>query len=651
MKKDILLQRFVYARIIPCKDYCSIDEKTTIEGENSVFQWFNTSNTSNTEIPYISNRVHFHDRDAYSKKNSKIFYASKGSPEKNIRISSKTRHDIYTTEDRHIKKHFGRPFSEISIKLNEKSIREDEDKIYVRKYWHTKSRHINCRYFKRTNGYHGFTFNKKNGNIISYTKSPGQKLSMRQNSFDHLLVVLTEIISVSEYFNEHADVGINTKETINGFKETFSRSEFIKEIYNLFSKTTEIKIDEIPEILFTKRNATSSSLNLYNEVRDRDYASKISDWVMKCFVEKKGIKTPNVYKDMLTNWYPTKPFLAKNDNKLVLSILDRLGIKSKSLNKLIHSKDNFVLEQLLVLMPYFGKTDLVKYVSNLTQNFFDYNWKLVIDNMNSTRGRYSFSTIKNLEIYDLTPNEKKTVLRYINNFFNITLKETLSNQSPNTVSRIFRELNDHFNMIAKVREYYPDTEMRATNQLDFHAEHIALSKIQNSIKKGYTIQYTFPEEFVSYIEEPILTHDDDGNEVLLYPVLLKTDSEYTEEGSHMHHCVGSYADRETSIIISLRVGSKAGDERVTSEFTTDNRFCVQSKYFCNKKPPELFENPLVELIARIHTYEKSIKSIKKEHVPLVINGIVVPKERTTQDFFLEFLDRNEPVQQMQDMPH
>jgi hypothetical protein len=47
------------------------------------------------------------------------------------------------------------------------------------------------------------------------------------------------------------------------------------------------------------------------------------------------------------------------------------------------------------------------------------------------------------------------------------------------------------------------------------------------------------------------------------------------------------------------------------------------------------------LVNRIDVYEKSIKSIKKEKVPLVINGIVVVKEKTTQDYFTELLEQYE----------
>lgn len=650
MKKDILVQRFVYAKITPYKDYCNISEKKTKYVYSGIALWEDPSSSMYPD--HFTTRVHFHSREAYNKKNSKVFYASKDDSETNIRIKSKLCHEVYTTKDSHIKNHFGKPFTDIGIKLHERTIREDDDKIYVRKYWHNKSRHLNCRYFKRSNGYHGFTFNKNNGNFISYSKTPDQKLIIRQNSFQHLLVVLNEIVSTHEYFNSNKNSGINTKETIKGYNETFSNVDFIKEIYNLFSKIIDTNLGEIPETLLLKRDEVNTVFTLNSKGNDKDYSTKISEWIMQSFIDKKGIKTPNVYKDLLTNWYPTKPFLVKNDNKLVLSILDRLGIKSKSLNKLIHSKDGFILEQLLVLMPYFGKTDLVKYVPNLTQKFFDFDWKDIFDNMKSAHvARYSFRSIKDLEIYDLTPNEKKVVLKYLNNFFNLSMPQNLVSVNAATVSSIFRELNDHFGMIKKVREYYPNTEMRATNQSDFHTEHIELSKIQNSIKKGYTTQYTFPEEFVSYIETPILTYDENNNKVVLYPVLLKTDSEYTEEGSHMHHCVGSYVDRDTSIIISLRVGSTSGVERVTSEFLTSDKSCVQSKYFCNAKPPELFETPLIELINRIDDYDNSIKSIKKEKIPLVINGVVVPKEKTTEDYFFELLEGVEPRQLMQVMPH
>ena len=106
----------------------------------------------------------------------------------------------------------------------------------------------------------------------------------------------------------------------------------------------------------------------------------------------------------------------------------------------------------------------------------------------------------------------------------------------------------------------------------------------------------------------------------------------------MHHCVATYADRENSIIVSLREDSAFGSERVTSEFNAMDKNCVQSKYFCNAKPPERFGEALAILKNKVLSYPYSIKSIGKEKVPLVINGIEVKKEPNASDLFLQLID-------------
>jgi hypothetical protein len=122
---------------------------------------------------------------------------------------------------------------------------------------------------------------------------------------------------------------------------------------------------------------------------------------------------------------------------------------------------------------------------------------------------------------------------------------------------------------------------------------------------------------------------------------LKIDAEYTEEGAHMHHCVATYADRENSIIVSLREGSTVGHERVTCEFNLQKHL-VQAKYFCNAQPPDRFENVIDKLGHKIHFYSGSIKSISKEKIPLVINGKTIKiEERTDDSIFNLLFDRND----------
>jgi hypothetical protein len=192
-------------------------------------------------------------------------------------------------------------------------------------------------------------------------------------------------------------------------------------------------------------------------------------------------------------------------------------------------------------------------------------------------------------------------------------------------------------MIAKIRDYIPDIEFRAQNFKDFHHEHIEYSKIERSIQKGYTIQYTFEPRLIEHIEANMKMLLDNNETKSFYPVILKTDGEYTEEGKHMHHCVATYSDREQSIIISIREGDTYGAERVTCEFDAKTKKLVQAKSFCNDKPPKEFELAIEKLSNRVKVFKGSIKSIGKEKVPLIINGVQIElkeDKKSTLDFLL-----------------
>ena len=141
------------------------------------------------------------------------------------------------------------------------------------------------------------------------------------------------------------------------------------------------------------------------------------------------------------------------------------------------------------------------------------------------------------------------------------------------------------------------------------------------------------------VENPISVTIGDGVAKTFYPVLLKIDAEYSEEGGHMHHCVSSYADKDLSIIVSLREDSVFGFERVTSEFDVRDKSCIQSKYFCNAAPPEKFKDALKILKDRINKYKGSIKAVEKQKVPLIINGVQI-KEQVEEETFIEYIERN-----------
>jgi hypothetical protein len=174
--------------------------------------------------------------------------------------------------------------------------------------------------------------------------------------------------------------------------------------------------------------------------------------------------------------------------------------------------------------------------------------------------------------------------------------------------------------------------MRANNRIKFHTEHNELSTIISAIKKGWVMQYFYPEKTIKEIEEPI---EIEGVEKII-PHVLTREEEYIEEGKFMHHCVASYAEKDTSMIVSLRTEDKL--ERVTCEFKIQNGNLTQSRYFSNAQPPPNFIDAIdyVSHIIRTHARFGTLNWNKKEKVPIKINGIEIPPEKREPVKFLGF---------------
>jgi len=215
---------------------------------------------------------------------------------------------------------------------------------------------------------------------------------------------------------------------------------------------------------------------------------------------------------------------------------------------------------------------------------------------------------------------------------------------------------DHFRMLYRIREYDPNIRMRANSRTKFHSEHMELSKIISQIKKGWVIQYFYPEETIRQIQQPIncekksemWKHNCDGSkelitsvsegDVTIYPHVLTREEEYIEEGKFMHHCVASYAETDTSIIVSLRTEDK--QDRVTCEFKINDGRLVQSKYFSNGQPPKHYEHAIecIHDLIRIHARFGTLNWLRKDKVPVKINGIEIPQEKREPRRLIDILD-------------
>jgi hypothetical protein len=209
-------------------------------------------------------------------------------------------------------------------------------------------------------------------------------------------------------------------------------------------------------------------------------------------------------------------------------------------------------------------------------------------------------------------------------------------------------------MLNRIREYDPNIRMKANNITKFHSEHNELSKIISAIKKGWVIQYFYPEETIRQIQQPIkifksidigpgLKGTDMDNYITITPHVLTREEEYIEEGKFMHHCVASYAETDTSMIISLRTDDQ--QDRVTCEFQISNGKLIQAKHFSNAQPPKQFEFVIEEVtdIVRIHARFGTLNWLKKDRVPIKINGIEIPAEKREPRRLIDILDLDDAL--------
>lgn len=628
MHGNILKQRFNYFSIKPYRDYCELKDKDFLSASQNIdldlngvteFTLFGNNDYEKKYRGVLGTRIDL--PPVNHKSRNRVYFTSNTNnwDSGSLQPYFKDKSSYHTTNIRHLKNHYNKPFSEVTTTIIERTITLTENFLSIRINRYTKYRGLNSRYFKKNQRSSGIKIDFKTGNITSYDNNGNRrnKISkIRRNSFIFFNEVLKELVDTSSHLI--VKQGRHEKDLWDKIDTEFDNKVFLNTLYRTLCSIMDIQ-------------------DYSDKIGEEVNSKLISEMILRLFVKLKKIKTPNEYTNYLVNWYPTQEYLKKNDNKLIAAILDRLNLKTKSFIKLFHDNPNINIKNLVTLSMIFGQNDLKKYIPNLDKRYYIESPSLTRNNLDNT---YPSNRVNSYD-YELTSQEKSKMVKLLNSVFHGVHTEQLSN---NVVDEQMRQIVDHILMINKIRKYVPTIELRCSHIKDFHHEHIEYSKIERSIQKGYNIEYTFENRLIDHIEEvihsprgfwadhPSGSHYTPLEEEKFYPVVLKNDGEYTEEGSHMHHCVASYADRETSLIISIRQGDVYGKERVTCEFNTRTKELVQAKYFCNAKPPKEFEHALEKIIHRIEMYRGSIQSTGKRKIPLVIDGFEIPIEEKKDTF-------------------
>lgn len=602
---QLIKQRFSYSRIDLLRDNCMLtQDRPTISA---------ASEKETFDDPFIIGLIRKDEVLPVTKyetvklepkpqKGPKTKYFYNNDEKEYVAFPKLTKEPCHTTNERHLKRHYGNPFASIHIVTYERTIELRDGKLFIRSYKNTRHRNFNWRYFRKSSKVMTLTIDLHKGDFtigdLNFGKNKSKRF--RKNSFTTLEILLgsNTLFNLKKEFNSNLKIS-------SEFDEAFNEQKFIQTIK-----------DFIP--------------NIPNSIHDLFDKHVFLTSFIEFFVEKKKIKTPNDFITLIKLYYPTEKFLKKNQRKLIQSILDSYGINSKFTLKLFHEKPKLNLQEFSCFCDLLGK-DYPKYLGSLKPECFDF----FINNEGSSQMTTPLELRggKNHHRHLFIDNiDRENIIKILN-----SVTTPSNNRSSNTTLRgLYTLLKDHFDMIEKIREFNPNLKMRATNYTDFHTEHLEFSKTCALIKKGWSVEYQYDNRMVRLVEEYINTNFE-NTEHEFKPVILKREEEYSEEGAFMHHCVASYANKESSIIISLRING--GSDRVTCEFDKKTGYCIQERHFCNKLPPEYFGESLEILKQRVKKFagQRLLNHIDMKKVKVKINGKEV-ESRTEPDLFEQLLN-------------
>jgi hypothetical protein len=602
--EEIFTERFNSATITHYKDYCRISDKQkykdAMNGEIDFLSWDKPSVPSSK---LKGSMVSFPEKRGKRKVN---FFNEDNEVQQRFFMEYAGKPTYDTTKNRHIIKHYGDKLSEITVKVVERTIVRRGDKITIKSYSATKSRSFNSIYFRKSSNSYSLTINLKTGNfttMISVNSSKVKTKKFRTNSFSELIRFIKSdtFFRLSKNFSSYSTL-------IGQIRENFNDKVFSSTITNVLGfQDTNVNYGERPEELISQ--------------------------LMDTFIKLKNIKSPNEeFEYLLTELYPTEKFLKKNDRKLIASVLDMLGIKSKLTIKILHENPGIDIFALHRFVGYFDK-DYNKYVGNINENIFKNSYrKTSYNNMGWTTKSQAITNKNSTTPFNLKDVEKENLIKIVN-----SLNGGGGFGSPKSIDyNLIQLIDDHINMINTIKQFNPEISINSKNISEFNTEHSELSKMVAAINKGWVIEYQYDKKTIDEIETPLDCLYDNETLHVLYPKILRREEEYSEEGSYMHHCVASYANKDTSIIISLR--DKDNSNRVTCEFHIETGKCLQERSFCNAKPPATFEDGLLLLREKVLRQARwgTLSWKEKKKVPVKINGVEIvdklPTVRVTDIF-------------------
>jgi hypothetical protein len=594
MKEVLFSQRVNYAIVKKYREYSPINSKpkniSDVFGDN----FFDKNEQGYTvhSIPppvvrgkNVKHLFYFVDPDTKSHGINRFMHAPFGG--------------VYVTQDTDkIGKYLGDKLSSISIHTRENRIEREGNTLRLVLDHYVKRREFNSKFSKKSVNKIIIKFDFDKGNTHIMVQRGNQK-EFRINC----LWLIEEL-----YFHHFAEV-FPKEEVPKKARNKSIEMSMSFELFMLTFKTLCLGYVDISKF--------KSGLNLHGFSKIKDFLVSVG---LANMVTKKNIKINDNYRDILINYYPNQRYLKKNDNKLIQSCLDRLGVNHPSINKIVH-RDFRTIFYLNSFKNIFGE-DFHRYFANI-------QWGDCVDLKTSTSpNKFSLYNreLGNEDFPSLNDKiEKTNALKIIND--SLSPKNAIRKR----LSEVLGELQDHLSIIDRIKEHYEGIKLRSTTLRTFEEEHRNYSVLETRVKREHMCIREYDQKFIKLISEPI----EDEEQMLSYRVrLLTTQDHYEDEGYVMKHCVGGYIHYEKSIIISVIENNSK--ERVTLEYDRYSGNLLQSRGTYNSPPSDKMKYAINELNRRMFSTNVKMRSSKKMFVDKWGMEVVETPNKRFFDIDLDF---------------
>lgn len=301
--------------------------------------------------------------------------------------------------------------------------------------------------------------------------------------------------------------------------------------------------------------------------------------LFRYYLNQKGIKYPNNFHLYMPELYgpEIRKALKKNGGRLIDAFMKRYNLNGKKLKIALHNCSNLNTGVYLNARKLFGDDWI-----NQDPNFI----------LNALNSEHNSS-------YRSIPAE----------FTNVISKDELRRVFGLYKRVYFDGVLDSYTFYDHIRMYtelklYGESDLKWMSDYEegnlFRQEHLDWTDKLQFYKRGH-YERIYPTYTYDLIERPIGEY---------YPVILNNSTNYNNESSTQSNCVKTYIGRPSSLIVSLRKGSKDSDERATIEYNIskdgDKIKChrVQSLGRFNSKLDEHWMGPLFKLDEYLLSYIK-----------------------------------------------